>query len=619
MADTLADYGLLGTAPAVGSVHATFTSGAYVDGIVRDGWNVPGCSGLFSGSLSAQGNMVAMQLNTGGYNMVETGRLVTYSVIVNDTQTYTTVPEVVSKPYLTGYIRQYWKNPTTTTFGANTAIPALTGVVPDSITSMPGNLNYYLDLQMTRVTGSDYFNIFAFIGTLNQSVGWLTNANNYLAALKTAESTNLAYYNAKSYKDLISQGFDKYKQGQALTEALSRQGLLVENLNSGYFGTPNAIAQSIVRHGLGAINNFSNKLYAAGVNFDDIYNELYTPVITVQLAAITNLTDLDTIQQVLETTVKTLKSPLDYCSIEQCSGLSNDSAFKNLAEFGADIFTKSQSLTFTTGKELATFITNIQDDPSASVEALATPTTLVPQSVIDGLRANLPITANNKPASLLNIIGTASGYLTDLMKEVNDGMAQLYATSYGPRIRQALTDISRYHANVPLDDAEARAAETYVRVPPEITDTTINEDGKVTTTVIQAGGPTYWQIRETAALQSYYELINQLASDTNGNISAIVKKINDNYLQLCTLLSYEYQNYNRANSLQSSFADNSQLLSFVQSCPYYGVDAQNIGTDTLLYGMSQPTSSGDLLKAVLGQSKNNEALGTAGVRVVGIL
>ena len=85
------------------------------------------------------------------------------------------------------------------------------------------------------------------------------------------------------------------------------------------------------------------------------------------------------------------------------------------------------------------------------------------------------------------------------------------------------------------------------------------------------------------------------------------------------MLSYEYKNYNKANLTQAVFTDNSQLLSFVQSLPNYGTDSMNIGTDTMLYGLAQPTPSGELLKTVLGQAKNNDALASAGVRVLGIL
>jgi hypothetical protein len=53
--------------------------------------------------------------------------------------------------------------------------------------------------------------------------------------------------------------------------------------------------------------------------------------------------------------------------------------------------------------------------------------------------------------------------------------------------------------------------------------------------------------------------------------------------------------------------------------PSYAADAQNIGTDLLLYGLCQNNQSGDIVKTILGQFKNNQTLSNVGVRISGIV
>jgi hypothetical protein len=574
-------------------------------------------SGVYVGSLSAQGSMVAMMLNTGDINPIE--ETISGGGWGRQSETYTKG----MKPFLTGYFRKYFQDPTKCIFGANSAMPALTAVVPDKYTDMPGNFLYYVDLQLTRLTGSDLFNNFYFINSFNQNLGWIITANDYIAGLKNAEGNNLAYYGSTNYVDLVTQGFNKYQQGQALIKTFNNIGKMVESVPTGHFGTPNAVAKTLIDLGLGAIGNLTNTLRTAGVNFQDIYNSVYTSIISQTLGSITNGSDLATVQAVVGSDIRDMNSLLDYASIEGVSKLTNDSAFATLADVGKDLYQRAPNFTFTTGTAVATMIQNIQAEVSANVEAISTSTSLLTPEIVASLRTYLPQTADNKPASILNVIGMASGYLTDYVNNVNLGIARLYATSYGPTLRQLLTDITQYYGEVSLSDAETRAADNYTPNPP-VTPATgqFGYQSKIGRNSLPVESPdynTYWSTQLNAKKNDYYALLNTIVNDKNGEIPDIVNQINTNYDYVCQQLYYEYKNYNKANMATSAFSDNSQLFAFVSSLPEYGADPTNIGTDYLLYGMCQPNPSGDLAKSILGQSKNNQILANAGVRIKGIV
>jgi hypothetical protein len=577
-------------------------------------------SGVYVGSLSAQGNMVAMMLNTGNINPIED--TIGASGWGQKPVTYTKG----MKPYLTGYFRKYFQDPTKCTFGANSAMPALTAVMPDKYTDMPGNFLYYVDLQLTRLTGSDLFNNFYFINSFNQALGWISTTNDYIAGLKNAEGNNLAYYGSKNYVDLVTQGFNKYQQGQALVQTFNRIGKMVDSVPTGYFGTPNAVAKTLVDLGVGFIGNLTARLTNAGVNFQDIYNPVYTPIISQTLTSITNQSDLATVQQVVGSNIRVITSLLDYTNIQAVSGIPNDSAFTDLAAAGKDLYQRAPNFTFTTGSAVAAMIQNIQAEVSANVESISTTTSLLTPEIIASLRTFLPQTINNKPASLINVIGMASGYLTESMNNVNFGIARLFATSYGPTLRQLLTDITQYYGEVALSDAEAKEAESYRPMPPVAQITrenpiygTLFNRGKNSVPVQAPGYNTYWSINLDKKKKAYLDLLNTIVNDKTGEIPDIVNQINTNYDYVCQQLYYEYKNYNKANISTTAFSDNSQIFSFVSSLPENGADPLNIGTDYLLYGMCQQNASGDLAKAILGQSKNNQILANAGVRIKGIV
>lgn len=573
-------------------------------------------SGVYSGSLSSQGSMVAMQLNPGGYRYFDA----ISGVDANPAAPYngfnpSQPTDIRIKPWLSGYLREYWRDPTTCTFGNTSAIPAITGVMPADFTGMQGNFNYYVDNQIIRLTGANGFDFFHFYSTFNQVLNWVTTSNSYLAGLINVEKNNLKYYGFNSYDDLVTQGFNKYKASAALPKAFTNVGVFAQNIPTGFFGTPNDVAKVMLDYGLGAIGELSQKLYKGGVNFDDIYNAGYTTIISDALVSITNQADLAIIQEVLETTVPRMTSPLDYTTIEGASGLTNDSGFANLAEVGADLFIRAPGANFSVGSEVAALIKSIQNETSAAIEDLGTADSLLTPEIVASLRSFLPLAPGNRPVNMVEVIGMASGYLDPYMSEVNDGLAELLASKWGPVIRQKLTDISRFAAGIPISQAEIDAAASYTPVPAPVTST--DEFGN--TTVIQNGGPGYWASRCIRAQEEYYVLLDQVVNDGDDNMVDIVKRINENYFKACELTYYEYVNYNKANLTTTSFADNSMVFSFVTSLPSLAADEQNIGTDYLLYGMSQTNDSGNLLRTIMAQAKNQYFLGNAGVRIKGVV
>lgn len=590
-------------------------------------------SGVYAGSLSSLGNMVAMSLSDGDYQLkitqagwannryYDVGATILASEWGNLSPAGGSPPLGAVTPYISGYIRTYWKDPAGTTFGSNSAIPALTGVIPDNltnaigepITDLRGNFVAYVDLQMQRLSGSNTWNTSYFLNVFGQVQSWVLTSNSFLAATLNAEANTLANYGAQNYSDFVTQGFNKYKIGIALRKALGNLGLLISTIPDGYFGTPNAVAKLLIDSGLGYIEDFSANLLLSGVVYTDIYNPNYTSTISILLKSITNADDLDIIQQTLKTTMPTMTSPLDYTNIVLASGLTNDSAFTSLEEFGKDIFYRAANLQVIEGVELVELINNVVDQVSANVNALSGNTTingsppLLSQDIIDNLRTYLPLAEGNGPVSMIDVIGTGAGYLLDGIKAVNAGIAQLYATEYGPMIRDTLTEISRYISRYSLSEAETRAAQTFVPVPPA--SYTVNSSNKIVST----GGPDYWQTKLEEKKREYLDLLATIAADQSGEIQAIVTQINNNWTWCCRKLYFEWRNYNRANLTVSAFSDTSTYLAFASALPDLGADTQNIGTDYMLYQMAQPNQAGDTMKSLLGQGKTSYLLGQSGV------
>jgi len=562
--------------PVISAGQAVTTDNNYIYNVEMPQYNnVPSVSGLYRGSLSSQGNLVAMQINPGAPKFKSLG------IVFRGAD-----PEelTVQIPYLTGYLREYWKDPTSATFGANSAIPAITGVMPSSITDLQGNALYYIDLQLTRLSGSNFFDNYAFINSFNQILGWVTTSNEYLAGLKNSEENNLGYYGAKNYQEFLTQGFSNYAVGNALRAALGNIGTMITEIKNGHFGTANSVAKHLLDKGLGAIGNLSAKLIAAGVNFSNIYDELYTQDITLALESITGAGDLVIIQTVLRSSIPNISSPLDFTSIERASGTRNDSVFSSFQSFGLDLYQRAPGITVATGQELLVVIDQVLAQVPANVESLSTPTSLLPAAIIDGLRSFLPTGPNSGPVSILNVIGMASGYLISQITAVNQAIDQLSKTSYGNQIRAALTAVSKTYSGLQS-----------------------NIDG--------TGFSVATQTEYDTAVRNYYNVLSAAATDPQ--TSAIVDKINKNWLELCQFTYYEVVNYNKANITAGSFNDNSLIYGFVNSLPSYAADSQSIGTDYLLFGMCQPNQAGDIVKSLLNQNKNNDILSSIGVRITG--
>ena len=570
-------------------------------------------SGLYQGSLSAQGNMVAMALN--GVNLKANTTIgdfdpTYYQATGEDLDAGTKAnlnAMIVTPPYLLGNFRQYYRDPTTCTFGNTSAIPAITGVMPASV-SIQGNFVYYVDLAICRATApvsvtatpttsSTTFDIKYFINIFNQAIGWTLNSNSYLLGLKNSENRNFEYYGETDYESLVTQGFNEYQQGQALTRAFENLGIMTDSISSGQFGTVNAVAQTLINNGLGGVGNLKINLISQGVNLNDLLNPIYTVPIQSVLGNITNPTDLAVIQTVIQSNIPNMRSPVDYTSISALSGLPNDSAFATMANVGQDLYTKTAYLSVTNGNAVAYLIKNTQNESNASVESLAGTNSLLNSNVVASLRSYLPISSNNDVISVVNVIGSISGYYTDQLKLVNDGLEQLRATSYGPLIRDALTKISRVFARVGPN------GETYTdpEGPADPGNTNAN----------------YWTSQLNSAITEYNTLLSTIVTDTTGNIPRIVSQINDNYLSVCQQVALEIQNYDKAKFNTSNFGDTSTILGFVSGLPYYGADPDNLATDLMIYSMAQNNDAGNTVKTIMAQAKNNQLLGQAGIRLRG--
>jgi hypothetical protein len=532
---------------------------------------VPSSAGIFVGTLSAHGNLIAMATNEGIYNYINNNGFLAIA------------------PYLSGYLREYWRNPASMSLGRDSAIPAITAVIPASFTDISGNLLYYIDLQLTRLTGSNYFDNFSFINVFNQVLNWVTTSNGYIVGLKNSENTNVQYYGSNNYQEFLTQGYSRYKSSIALKRSLSNLGRIITEINIGYFGTPNSIASIMIKSGLSSVGNLVEKLNAANVNINNIYNSVYSQQISQVLLTINSPSDLIIIQDVLKTTVSNLKSPLDYISIEKTSGVQNDSFFRTLVEFGIDIRQRTPLLIVETGAELVEIIDSVLDEITPNIENLASEGTLLPQTIIDELRNYLPISSDNGPVSMLDVIGMASGYLTEDFKIVNDGLLTIENSAYGIQIHNALEDIG----------FSWKAYSASVRSV---------QDGDVATTF-------FTKIQYDAKITEYNNLLATIASDPI--FSATVESINAAYNRICQATYYEVTNFNRANFSTEIYRDNSQIYNFVNNMPAYAADNQNIGTDTMLYNMCQPNESGDIAKSILNQYKNTQALGEIGVKITG--
>jgi hypothetical protein len=214
---------------------------------------------------------------------------------------------------------------------------------------------------------------------------------------------------------------------------------------------------------------------------------------------------------------------------------------------------------------------------------------LLPQTIVDQLRNFLPVSPNKGPISILNVIGLASGYLTEDFRIVNENLLVIEQSTYGPQIHTALEDIGTTWKDYQLS------------LRP-------NEDGG-------GGGSFFTENTYNNKVTAYKTLLANIAIDPQ--YSNVVKTLNEAYNRICEAIYYEVTNFNRANFNSEVFRENSLIYSFVNSLPSYAADTQNIATDTMLYGMCQSNEAGDIAKSILNQYKNTQSLSQIGVKITG--
>jgi hypothetical protein len=671
-------------------------------------------TGIYAGSLSALGNLVAMSLNdknpiytvtaaaiaaaSGSSNFFGRGLggttsryglgslNATKAPIYKEGQLLTKkqydalpasmAPQVKQVPYNTGFFREYWYNQKQTIFGNDSAIPALTGVIPRGlrdynnqvILSFNGNVFYYIDLQIQRLLGQGKFNLDRFISVFRQAQSWVETSNKYLASLKNSEKP-LRDFKADTLEEYATQKWNKYKTGKALTLSFRNLGKLGALVADGEiydgvwrgFGTTGWVAKSIIENQLADQKtsdgvSISDALIAQGITITDVYNPDNEQKIKNILEKVNNASVLKLIQEVLETKVPIMSNLMDYTSIEKVSGKPNDSSFKSLEEIGQDIFENHNTLVIESGPALADLVEGINLSPDAAgLEKIrGRNSQALDQEIANQLRRFLPMSPDGGPVSILQIIGMSSGYLKDTLDEINVLIDKLYKGKYGITIRDTLTEISRLKAEFPLTPAEALAAKSWIPSPTETfineefdsveeqeveliianaTSLTVNIDSqnldvnqplkiksqvkkkKTKKVVTRKAGPSYWQTRLAIKIQEYYDLLGTAAADSDKDTANTIKTLNEKWNYFCQSVYYEIANYQRGNFSTATEGSNATTnrLNFAAGLVNYGADSGNIGTSTLLSNLTQNNDVGNQIKTILGMGKNDSNLGQAGI------
>lgn len=657
-------------------------------------------TGIYAGSLSALGNLVAMSLNekapiykvtapplpdnNGLYGLGNINK--TKAPIYKQGQTLSKnqldnlpasmTPTVKQVPYNTGFFREYWYNQRETTFGNDSAIPALTGVIPrglknydnEIVLGFTGNVFYYIDLQIQRLLGEGKFNLDRFVSIFRQAQSWTETSNKYLASLKNCEKP-LRDFKADTLDEYSTQKWNKYKKGKALTQAFRNLGKLGSLIADGElyngvwrgFGTSGWVMKGIIENQLADQKTsdgvtISDSLIAQNINVSNLYDTDNDQKIKEVLTKVTNSNTIKLIQEVLETNVANMSSLLDYTSLEKVSGKTNDSEFTTLEEIGQDIFENHNTLTIESGPALADLIQGINLSPDAQglEEIRGSQGQALDPEIAKQLRKFLPMSPDGGPVSILQIIGMSSGYLKDSLDEINTLIDKLYKGKYGITIRDTLTEISRLKAEFPLTAAEAQAAKSWIPTP---TETSIDEEfdsveeqelelniatagtviinvnsanldvnqplklksqvkkKKTKKVVTRKAGPNYWQNRLTAKVQEYYDLLGTASTDTDQDTANTIKALNEKWNYFCQNVYYEIANYQRGNFSTATEGSNATTnrLNFAAGLKNYGTDSGNIGTGTLLSNLTQNNNVGNQIKTILGMGKNDSNLGQAGI------
>jgi hypothetical protein len=590
-----------------------------VFGIDFDKWEIASNitssqTSVYHGTLTSLGTLVAESLSVsdplveivesgGGYKTGEILPLTVFNSLTSDKVTCRIVP------YSTGYFRQYWRNPTLINFGANSAVPAITGVIPEDLTDVDGNpildmqgsLLYYIDLQIQRLSGNDAWSNKKFIPRFRDVVSWTLTSNGSTVA---ADNLNkpLENFGSNTITKHSTQNFDIFLVGKAFKQSMQNIGKYASFLPKGEFrngkwvgfGTPNSLIVCLRDNGLVdlIVNNgstISDEVEFLGINFTDIYNPDYSTGLRFILENVTNKDDLITAQEVLGSSINDIKSLADFLSIEKVSGLNNDSEFKSFEEIGSEVGVNYPTLVIDTGQDMVDLLNKLElPENTDSVEKIKGKNSAVKSELTDSVTDKLATTQDKKPVTVSNVAGMATGYLNEDLKNLNLAIAEIYANqTYGTQIRDILIDISRFGGNIALTDQEK----------------------------IDAANSSTYFLRKTEEKKTEY--LNILTTISNDSIlGPVVSNVNQLYTKICRAIYQEYRNFNlaRFEVEESPPVDTTSTITFIKDLNRLGEDSEEIGTDLFLYSLAQDNEAGHRFKTALNYGKNDAALRNAGVR-----
>ncbi len=582
-------------------------------------------------------------------------------------------PEVVQIPFSTGSLRQYWYNQSSTNFGANSAIPAITGVAPNPLTEddgtpllgMPGNILYYIDLQMQRLGGRDTFDIDHFITVLNQAITYCQQVNDFLISATNCKKP-LTHFHAKNISEYATQRWDRYLEGTTLIPSMRRLGKIVGYLADGKldngvwigFGSAGSVMKAILQNGLGdqltdSGTTISSAVQAAKINIDNIYESKNQITLTNILLSVRKKAVLTLVQKVLSTDVKNLTSLADYLNIGLVAGGKNDSSFATMQDIGKDIFLEHNTVNVKDGNAFADMLTKMVA-PKGLDHILGPNGQAVNDELQEAIRRHLPLGPGGGAITILQLLGMSSGYLNEHFAAVNEGITAISKSRYGVQIRDLLTEISRCAMRYVLTSAEAQTAAGWVQNPaPQwklyefvpVTDqpaytTAYNQYNytyygfstfqnynfqygwpwayqpppkKQVWEIINNPGKDYWDTRLDQLQQDYIALLDQVANDPE--LSNTVTKLNESWLQICRYVYYENYNYKVATfDLRGSGTNSNQLrMNFVRQLASFGADAGELGLYQFLRGMVKDTPIGKQISAILDMGRNDRNNSSNGV------
>jgi hypothetical protein len=494
--------------------------------------------------------------------------------------------------FYTGRFGDHVQTANVQSLGADT-IPALTQTVPSGIRdayfsgNAAGNIVYQFDIACNRALGSaTSIDLDYFLSIFGQAYGFIILNNRFVNAANNSDTMTFGNCGVTNQQGLVTQGWDKYKQGSALTKAFSNIGTMTDGIRTGRFGTGNAVAKVIIEKGLGKIGNLSAKLTSVQVNIYDLLNTRYDAAITGVLTNFTNSDDLKTIQESIKSTIPNISNLMDYTSISKCAGINNDSAFSTFEDVGADLYKKSNSPTFTTGADVTALIQSIVV-PESTIESLSGANGVVlSDSITKDLRSRLITSTTGGNILLDQLVGTVRGQYISDVEAVIDGINQLSNSSYSSQIVTALNDVINTAA-----DAELLGS---------------NVGGFPYT----GTAPYYGDV--AAASDAYESLLTTIINDPS--MTTIVNQINSNYANICLGSGIELASWTKANFFTTStFHDPKTYLMFAQSLPQYGQDTQSTGANVYLLGTATDDLYGSTIRSTLIEGQNYLNLQNAGI------